>query len=65
MEFDLQNHYLKIQKREHYKTLVRQSKEYDEALAKSPRVDKDTVDQALTEKFKLARQLKEDIKGNV
>lgn len=58
----LQYHYMKIHREEHYKTLVKQSRELELSMESSPKVEKESVDKALTEKIKLAQSLKEDLR---
>jgi len=58
----MQNEYLKARRGEHYKSLVRQAKEHEETLEKSPKVEKGSVEQALTAKIELAHIQTEDLK---
>lgn len=50
---------------EHYKSLVRQAREQEEALENQTPVEKETVEKALTEKLVLAKQLKANLEGKI
>ncbi len=63
MQYYLQNYQLKLQQEVHYKTLVQSSRKYEEEQDKAEVVEKDEVEQALTEKLKLARQFAQQLRG--
>lgn len=53
-----------MQRNEHYKSLLKQSKQHEENLEKSPKVEKTSVEEALAEKIDLAKKQNEDLKCN-
>ena len=63
IDFYLQNYQLKLQQEVHYKTLVQSSKQYEEEQDKAKVVERDEVEEALTEKLKLQRQFVQQLKG--
>jgi AICAR transformylase/IMP cyclohydrolase PurH len=54
---------LKLQQEVHYKTLVQSSRQYEEEQDKAEVVEKDEVEEALTEKLELARQFAQQLRG--
>ena len=54
---------MKLQQEAHYKTLVQSSKQYEEEQDKVKVVERDEVEEALTEKLKLQRQFAQQLKG--
>ena len=58
-----QGDHLQVEKARYYKSLVKQAKEHDEHLDKSPKVEKGSVEQALAEKIELARWQKEYLRS--
>ena len=63
IDFFLQNYQLKLQQEVHYKTLVQSAKQYEEKQDKAEIVERDQVDEALTEMLKLKRQFAQQLKG--
>ena len=59
----LQNYQLKLKQEVHYKELVESAKKYKDELDKAEVVERDRVDEALTEKLDLARKFAQELKG--
>ena len=54
---------MKLQQEVHYKTLVQSARQYDEEQDKAEVVERDQVDEALTEKLELAREFAQQLRG--
>lgn len=52
-----------MQQEVHFKTLVESAKQYEDDQDKAEAVERDRVDEALTEKLELARRFESDLKG--
>ena len=63
LPFILQNYQLRQERATHLKSLVQKSREYIESLDRTVPVTKEQVEQALVEKFALARLATEDIES--
>lgn len=54
---------MKLKQEVHYKELVESAKKYKDELDKAEVVERDRVDEALTEKLDLARKFAQELKG--
>lgn len=55
---------MSLQRGDQFKSLVKQAKEHEVILEKSPKVEKGSVEQAMTEKIELAQKQQDDLKCN-
>lgn len=59
----MQNYHLKVKQADHYQTLVRQAREYEEEEERKEMVGKKEVEKALQEKLAFARHCHQDLLG--
>ena len=61
----MQNYHLKVKQADHYQTLVRQAREYEEEEERKEMVGKKEVEKALQEKLAFARHCHQDLLGHL